>query len=51
MFEAVEHSAGRLGKRPMTSVTDIAPFLVGMEINMVACATIGVGAYYQLRGA
>ena len=49
MFEAIQHGAGCLGKRPMTGMTNVAPFFVRMDANRVACATIGLGAYYQLR--
>jgi hypothetical protein len=49
MFATVEYGASRLGKRPMTGMTDLAAFGVRVDTNPVACATIRPGAYYQLR--
>ena len=49
MFETVQERAGRVGECPIAGMTDVAAFTVRMDANAVACATIGVGAYYQLR--
>ncbi len=49
MLEVVAQGAGSFGKGFSAGMADILPLLVRMDVNPVACATIGLGAYYQLR--
>src|SRR5690242_14425352 len=49
MFEIVEQGASRLGKGFVAGMADVLAFGTRMDANTSACATVGLGANYQLR--